>query len=253
MSSGAANSVSRQIGAKPAATSSALCWRNGTPSVASGSSPSLPASCWRRRRSGTSSAHSNRVGPPAARSRARRAAQSCCARPLHAKRRRRGLTGGRRPLSDTRRAHWRFLAAATSTGCSAKRRPAQRCLRGTAPENMRVCRVRGRAESAITSQWHLPRQGPGRRRCRGSVGTLDILLQPIALEGAIDQDHDCSFVFGDTGIVRGAERTSRDAAHEQRCGRGFEIEGEYAAHLSLSSGVSAAPAACEGRPGLRAR
>jgi hypothetical protein len=178
---------------------------------------------------------------------------SCCARPLHAKRRRRGLTGGRRPLSDTRRAHWRFLAAATSTGCSAKRRPAQRCLRGTAPENMRVCRVRGRAESAITSQWHLPRQGPGRRRCRGSVGTLDILLQPIALEGAIDQDHDCSFVFGDTGIVRGAERTSRDAAHEQRCGRGFEIEGEYAAHLSLSSGVSAAPAACEGRPGLRAR
>jgi hypothetical protein len=32
----------------------------------------------------------------------------CCARPLHTKRRRRGLTGGRRPLSDMLRAHWRF-------------------------------------------------------------------------------------------------------------------------------------------------
>jgi len=50
------------------------------------------------------------------------------------------------------------------------------------------------------------------------------LLQPIALEGAIDHDHDRSFVFGDTGTVRGAERACRDAAHEQRCGRGFEIE-----------------------------
>ena len=143
------------------------------------------------------------------------------------------------------RAYWRFSLTRQVRDAARNDGRRSRCLRGTAPENMRVFRIRGWAESTITSQWDLPRQGPSRRQCRGSVGTLDILLQPIALEGAIDRDHDCSFVFGDTGTVHGAERSGRDAAHDQRCGRGFEIEGEYAAHVSLSNGVNAAPGVCE--------
>jgi hypothetical protein len=39
---------------------------------------------------------------------AKPAAMKHCARPPHTKRRRRGLTGRRRSLSDMLRAHWRF-------------------------------------------------------------------------------------------------------------------------------------------------
>src|SRR6516165_5132690 len=118
---------------------------------------------------------------------------------------------------------------------------------------MRVCGIRGRAESAITPQRHLPQRGFGRRRGRRAVRERRIWRQPIALEGAIDEIHGRGFVLGHTGTVHGAESTGDEAANEHRCDCGFEIEEKYSAHLSLSTGTSAVSAAREGRRGLRTR